>query len=63
MPKTVRLSKKEANDLYRKCVELNKVLITKNRMPVKESELVHVIFSKTINHMRVDQEGNIYVDV
>ena len=51
---TVRLNDKEQEALRKKCVELNKALINKNLMPIKDSELVHII----LDHSKRKNSGN-----
>ncbi len=63
MPKTVRITDSEEKALNKKCVELNKALISKNKMPVRESELVHLILEIAIKNIRIDKTGEIYIDV
>ncbi len=45
---TVRLNDREQELLRKKCVELNKALINKGLMPIKDSELVHIILDQCI---------------
>lgn len=63
MVTAVRLTPKEQEDLRKKCIEINKLLIKDNRMPVKESELVHKILEKSITYVKVGASGEIILDV
>ena len=59
MPTTVRLNKTESARIYEKMVEFNKVLIAKEKAPVKESELVHIILDLGLKNVSIDKDGNI----
>mgnify|MGYP003141394557 CR=1 FL=1 len=63
MVTAVRLTPKEQDDLRKKCIEINKILIKENRMPLKESELVHKILEKSITYVRVGASGDLILDV
>lgn len=58
---TVRMNDKEQEMLRKKCIELNKQLINKNLMPIKESELVHIILEQCINKVELTASGNLKV--
>lgn len=58
---TVRLNDKEQETLRKKCVELNKVLINRNLMPIKDSELVHLILEQCIEAVEITSSGKILV--
>lgn len=58
---TVRMSDKEQEMLRKKCIELNKLLINRNLMPIKESELVHIILEQCINETELTTSGQIKV--
>lgn len=58
---TVRLNDKEQEALRKKCVELNKILINKNLMPIKDSELVHIILDQCIEAVEINAAGKIKV--
>lgn len=62
MVTAVRLTTEEQNDLRKKCIEINKLLIKNNKMPVKESELIHKILEKTIPYVQVNNSGEIYIE-
>lgn len=63
MPTTVRLTDEEQEKIRKKCIDINKLLISKEKTPMRESELVHLILEKTITCVKVDKEGGIYIDV
>lgn len=58
---TVRMNDKEQEMLRKKCIELNKQLINRNLMPIKESELVHIILEQCINNVQLTTSGNLKV--
>ena len=58
---TVRMSDKEQEMLRKKCIELNKLLINRNLMPIKESELVHIILEQCIDETELTTSGQIKV--
>ncbi|MDA0698062.1 MAG: hypothetical protein O2793_16900 [Proteobacteria bacterium] len=58
---TVRMNDKEQELLRKKCIELNKQLINRNLMPIKESELVHIILEQCISNVQVTASGNLKV--
>lgn len=58
---TVRMSDKEQEMLRKKCIELNKLLINRNLMPIKESELVHIILKQCIDETELTTSGQIKV--
>jgi hypothetical protein len=59
MATTVRLNDQEQENLRKKAVEINKVLIQKGKQPIRDSELIHIILDKVINWIDVDSAGNI----
>jgi hypothetical protein len=61
VPKTVRLTKTEEKELNDKCIEINKILITRSMPPVRESELVHKILEIAVKKIRISREGLIYI--
>lgn len=58
---TVRLNDKEQESLRKKCIELNKSLINKSLMPIKDSELVHIILDQCIEAVELTTSGKIVV--
>lgn len=62
MPVTLRFTKTEEAELNKKCTEINKILINQNQMPMRVSELAHKILEITIRYVKVDKNGNIYID-
>ena len=63
MVTAVRLTTEEQEELRKKCIEINKLLIKNNNMPIRESELVHKILEKTIGYVDVTSKGEIIIDM
>lgn len=63
MVTAVRLTAEEQEALRKKCIEINKLLIKANQMPLRESELVHKILEKTITCVDVNSKGEIIIDL
>ncbi len=63
MPTNLRFTKKEENNLRKKCIQINKILIDKNKLPIRESELAHIILDKSITYVKTDSKGEIYIDI
>ena len=63
MVTAVRLTPKEQDDLRKKCIEINKLLIKDNKMPLKESELVHKILEKSIGYVKIGVSGEVILDM
>jgi len=63
MATNVRLTKEEQRKIMEKSIEINKLLVNNNKAPLKESELIHKILELSITYAKVDNEGNIYLDV
>ena len=62
MPATLRLTKKEQDQLHRKCIELNKKLIKAEKMPVTESELAHIILSEGIGKTLINSSFKVKLE-
>lgn len=58
MIKTVRLNKTERNNLHEKVTSINKTLVEMGKLPIKESELIHIILEKSIKNIELDAVGN-----
>lgn len=59
MPSTLRLSEDEQEQLRKKCIEINKLLIKMGKEPIKDSELAHIILRESITYVEVSQSGEI----
>ena len=62
MPATLRLTNEEQELLRKKCVELNKQLISKGKEPIKDSELAHQILLKSISYVKINDQGKILIE-
>ncbi len=62
MPASIRLTKTEQQQLHRKCIELNKQLMAKDKLPIRESELVHTILEHAIKKLHVTKSGYIELE-
>ena len=58
---TVRLNDGEQEEIRKKAVEINKLLIQKGLQPVRDSELVHIILEQSIGYIEVTASGKIKV--
>lgn len=63
MPETLRLTKKEQKELREKCVEINKLLVSKERAPLRDSELAHVLLEKSIRYAKLTKDGDLIIDM
>lgn len=61
MPQTLRLTKTEEKDTSRKAIEINKILIEKGKKPMMESELLHAALKLSLKKIKVDDDGNLYI--
>lgn len=62
MPTNIRLKKEEQRDLWTKCIEINKILSEKEKRPLNESDLTHEILKKCIRKVKIDKNGEIYIE-
>lgn len=62
MPMTLRLSITEQEELRKKAIEINKLLVRDGLQPMKDSELAHKILEKSIAYARIDKRGEIYFE-
>lgn len=58
----LRLTKEEKEQLRQKCIEINKILVKNNKEPMRDSELAHKILKMSLNSIRWDKEGNLYLE-
>lgn len=63
MPVTLRFKPLETEWLRKKSVELNKVLIGNEKKPVTESELAHMVLEMALPNLKVDKNGDFYIDL
>ena len=59
----LRLSVHEMDELRKKSLEINRQLIEKGRAPIMDSKLLHAIFEKAIPRIKLDDTGEITLDI
>ena len=62
MPTNLRFSKKEEELLRKKCVEINKILVSREKAPLKESEVAHFLLENSIPYLKVNRDGELEID-
>lgn len=62
MPSQLRLTKMEQEQIRKKSIEVNKVLIDQGMQPLQESDLLHKILEKTVRHAKVGENGEILIN-
>jgi len=60
---SVRFSKKESEQIRKKCTEINKGLVMSGKAPLKDSEFVHKILDISIAYVKLDSKGEVYIDL
>jgi hypothetical protein len=63
MPATLRLTKDEQRRAEVKCREINKILVNMERAPVQESELLHRLIDLTVDKVKVNKRGEIFIEL
>lgn len=61
VPMTIRLNDSEQEEVRKKAVEINKLLIQRGQQPVRDSELIHIILGQSIACTEVTASGKIRV--
>ena len=61
MATSVRINDNEQELLRKKAVEINKVLISKNKQPLRDSELVHLLIEHGTELLEVTQSGQVTI--
>ncbi len=59
MPESMRFTKTEQKKLHETCVKLNKKLMGMDKMPIRESELAHLLIDECIERAEVNKSGEI----
>jgi len=59
--RSVRITDDEKERLRAKLLEINKVLVMRDQMPLKGSELVHQALDLVINQIQVDEAGKLSI--
>ncbi len=63
MPATLRLTKDEQRRAEVKCREINKILVNMEKAPVQESELLHRLIDLTVDKVKVNKRGEIFIEL
>jgi hypothetical protein len=59
MIKMLRIKEVQSENLRKKCIEINKILISMNREPLKDSEIAHKILDMGIKSIFVNKYGEL----
>lgn len=60
MPMTLRLSDEEQENLRKKAIEINSILIKKGLQPLRDSQLLHEILKESIEYAYLE-DGKVKV--
>lgn len=59
MIKMLRIKEIQSENLQKKCIEINKILISMNKEPLKDSEIAHKILDIGIKSIFVNKYGEL----
>lgn len=59
MIKMLRIKEIQSESLRKKCIEINKILISMNKEPLKDSEIAHKILDIGIKNIFVNKYGEL----
>lgn len=59
MIKMLRIKEVQSEKLRKKCIEINKILISMNKEPLKDSEIAHKILDIGIKNIFVNKYGEL----
>lgn len=59
MIKMLRIKEVQSENLRKKCIEINKILISMNKEPLKDSEIAHKILDMGIKSIFVNKYGEL----
>lgn len=59
--KMLRINEVESERLRKKCIEINKILISLNKQPLRDSELAHIILEKGTKSVSVNRYGELEI--
>lgn len=59
MIKMLRIKEIQSENLRKKCIEINKILISMNKEPLKDSEIAHKILDIGIKSIFVNKYGEL----
>lgn len=62
MTDQLRLTKDEQEQLRRKSIEINNILIKNGHRPLDDPKLLHKILEKSLPYARVNAEGEIFFE-
>ncbi len=62
MPTNIRLTKVEQEGIRQKAIEINKLLVKRGLEPMKDSELAHIILEKAIDHVHLNDRGEVVIE-
>jgi hypothetical protein len=62
MPTNVRLTQQEQDQLRKKSIEINRLLVKKGMQPLRDSELVHKILEKSVPYVQLNEQGEIVIE-
>jgi hypothetical protein len=63
MPTNLRLTSAEQDELRKKAIEINKLLVKQGMQPLRDSELAHRILEKSIAYAEVTTSGEIVLSI
>jgi hypothetical protein len=63
MPTNLRLTSAEQDELRKKAIEINKLLVKQGMQPLRDSELAHRILEKSITYAEVTASGEIVLSI
>lgn len=61
MIKMLRIKEHQSEKLRKKCIEINKILISLNKEPLKDSEIAHKILDVGIKNIFVNKYGELEI--
>jgi hypothetical protein len=59
MIKMLRIKEVQSENVRKKCIEINKILISMNKEPLKDSEIAHKILDIGIKSIFVNKYGEL----
>lgn len=59
MIKMLRIKEVQSENLRKKCIEINKILISMNKEPLKDNEIAHKILDIGIKSIFVNKYGEL----
>jgi hypothetical protein len=63
MSKLLRLSDIEQEAIRLKAIEINKLLVKRGLIPLRDSELVHKILELSISYTSLNADGELFLDL